>query len=174
MLPFRFYRGGICEAHVLALFRESRIDTRIQTVGPDDGPLWHVVLYEHHDQISHLTPGESLIGNFVAPILQPSGLKITRRRLYFSKGNSGLSSLKYFATSLPNVAASSHKPIVTKDLKLPNDSESKCHVIYGKDAIGNVSLTNSAMSPVRSLILFFFFQCSRNAFLLAPSGLIRQ
>jgi hypothetical protein len=44
-------------------------------------------------------------------------------------------------------AASAHRPMVTYDLKLPSDSGSKCRVMYGKFAIGSVSLTNSAMSP---------------------------
>ena len=45
-------------------------------------------------QGSHKTPGESLDGNEVWPILQLTGLKITRRLRYFSKGNMGFSSLK--------------------------------------------------------------------------------
>jgi hypothetical protein len=37
---------------------------------------------------------------------------------------------------------------------LPSDSGSRCQVMYGKFTIGSVSLTNSAMSPFRLLMLF--------------------
>src|SRR5258708_29947706 len=53
ILPFRFYRAAVCKSEVLTLFRELRIDARVQTSSSDDGPSEYVIPYEQHGQISH-------------------------------------------------------------------------------------------------------------------------
>jgi hypothetical protein len=70
VLPLGFYRAAVCEAEFLALLRELRVNAGVQSVGHDDRSLWHVVLDEPHDEVSHgriLSSPHALDGEAVGP-----------------------------------------------------------------------------------------------------------